>query len=31
VRNVTKLKDEDVEDFHADLTELVGKYFELED
>jgi len=31
VRNVMKLKDEDIEDFHADLKDLAAKYFELED
>ena len=31
VRNVSKLQDDDIEDFHADLKDLVGKYFELED
>lgn len=31
VRNVSKLQDEDIEDFHEDLEELAAKYFELED
>jgi len=31
VRSVTKLRDEDVEDFHEDAKELVSKYYEIED
>ena len=31
VRTVTKLADEDVEDFHAEAKKIVSKYYELED
>ena len=31
VRTVTKLVDDDVEEFHALAKELVGKYYEIED
>lgn len=31
VRTVTKLADEDVEAFHKDARNLVGKYYEIED
>ena len=31
VRTVTKLADDDVEEFHALAKELVGKYYEIED
>ena len=31
VRTVTKLADDDVEDFHAEAKKIVAKYYELED
>ena len=31
VRTVTKLNDDDVEDFHAEAKKIVAKYYELED
>lgn len=31
VRTVTKLADDDVEDFHAEAKKIVSKYYELED
>ena len=31
VRTVTKLNDDDVEDFHAEAKKIVSKYYELED
>lgn len=31
VKNVMRLHDDDIEDFHADLKDLASKYFELED
>jgi hypothetical protein len=31
VRTVTKLRDDDVEEFHTLAKELVGKYYEIED
>ena len=31
VRTVTKLDDDDVEDFHAEAKKIVSKYYELED
>lgn len=31
VRTVTKLADEDVEEFHAEAKKIVSKYYELED
>ena len=31
VRTVTKLADDDVEEFHAEAKKIVSKYYELED
>lgn len=31
IKSIAKLEDEDVEDFHKDLKEIVETYFELED
>lgn len=31
VRTVTKLEDDDVEEFHAEAKKIVSKYYELED
>lgn len=31
VRTVTKLNDDDVEDFHAEAKKIVSKYYELDD
>lgn len=31
VRTVTKLADDDVEEFHAEVKKIVAKYYELED
>ena len=31
VRTVTKLNDDDVEDFHAEAKKIVSKYYEIED
>lgn len=31
VRTVTKLNDDDVEEFHAEAKKIVSKYYELED
>ncbi|QHR73445.1 hypothetical protein mckay_1 [Escherichia phage mckay] len=31
IKSIAKLEDDDVEDFHTELKEIVETYFELED